>query len=509
MSNDPIALELNHARQNRLQAVKAGAIPTTSEFFTGFPFVHANPERDFQLWTADGIDSEIQDVSGDGQLDRAAERAARRFTLPNLLKLSALAEKMALGEIAQRVLWYRCSLCDLEARHRLVAMAMAMAARDTANAPYTLAVSLGLAGGARNGADALAAGEKRRIGIEKMHQRLVQVSNAEEDEWVQRALEDRAEIEPSDDLEYDEPAMQAGLQKLVDIGRAKAEGVVVVPTLNLATMSKHRREIALPWQGIAGTRLPLVKIPNLVEARRQLMQRGEHLRSAIDVLLRDTMSSQHVRIRPTILLGPSGAGKSALATAFGEAMGVPTKLIDLGGVADSSVGGTSSQWASARENSVVQFIREKRVANPLFIFDEVDKASADRRNGSVFDALLVLLERDQARTFHDPALEVSCDLSCVNYVLTANIISDVPTPLRDRCRIIKVSEPQWEHIAPIVERMIVDIAKQRELDRRWFDPLAQDEMSLIHHAWQSGSLRQLQRIVETILDGRDSIIGRC
>ena len=138
-----------------------------------------------------------------------------------------------------------------------------------------------------------------------------------------------------------------------------------------------------------------------------------------------------------------------------------------------------------------------------------DVVQASRNNGSAFDALLPLLERDQARRFVDPALEVECDLSMCSFLLTANDIDLVPAPLKDRCRVLRVPAPEWKHIGPIIDRIIGDIAEERGVGRQWFQPLAQDEMEIIKQAWTSGSLRHLRRIVETLLDGRDSIMGRC
>ena len=70
-------------------------------------------------------------------------------------------------------------------------------------------------------------------------------------------------------------------------------------------------------------------------------------------------------------------------------------------------------------------------------------------------------------------------------------------------------EPTWEHLG-VLSRQIVDrIAKERGVDSRWFAPLAEDELDLVRQAWPGGSLRQLTRIITTIVDGRDRLIGRC
>ena len=332
---------------------------------------------------------------------------------------------------------------------------------------------------------------------------IVEIADDEDESVLQAVLDDRAEIDPDADRD------DTSIAELVSaIQRAQRKMLIVVPALPSAGET-HKGEIFKAWAGIAGTALPLVRRPDLVEARRKLEARGQHTAAAVDTMLRDLAASDVVRFRPTLLIGSPGAGKSALALALATTVGVPSRLISLAGASDSAVGGTSAQWHSAREAPVLQLIRQAKVANPLIVFDEVDKAGTSSHNGNALDAIGIMLERDQAKSFVDPALEVPCDLSMVSFVLTANDISLVPAHVRDRCRIVRVPEPQWRHIAPIVQRIIADIAAERELRPEWFDPLAQDEMQLIKKTWQSGSLRQLRRVVETILDGRDLITGRC
>jgi ATP-dependent Lon protease len=120
-----------------------------------------------------------------------------------------------------------------------------------------------------------------------------------------------------------------------------------------------------------------------------------------------------------------------------------------------------------------------------------------------------MLEVDQARRYRDLALEVEVDLSAVSHFATANSLDGVPPPLRDRMRVLTMPTPGWQHIGVLTRQIVDRLAKERGIDPRWFQPLAEDELDLIRASWPGGSIRQLSRIVTTIIDGRDQILGRC
>ncbi len=287
----------------------------------------------------------------------------------------------------------------------------------------------------------------------------------------------------------------------------RGEGLVVVPRLPEGGTS-WRREVAKSWTGKAGVELPLVKRGDVAGHARALKARWPHAATIIDTIVKDLATREAIRIRPTLLVGKPGSGKSSLAMAIAKQLGLPMDLVPLAGVADGSIMGTSAQYTSARVNTVLQVVNRSGIANPMMIWDEVEKASPSRHNGSPLDALLAMLEPDQARTYRDPALEVPCDLSMVSHLATANDLDQVPAPLRDRMRVLVMPEPTWQHLPVLVRAIVEDLAKERGLDPRWFEPLAEDEMHVVRRAWPGGSVRQLQRIVQVMVDGRDMIWGR-
>jgi ATP-dependent Lon protease len=286
----------------------------------------------------------------------------------------------------------------------------------------------------------------------------------------------------------------------------------VLPALAKATAIKVKgkgKDDGHRMESIVGISLPLVTRRDVAGHRAALVARFPHLVDAIDVILADLAPREVVRLRPAILVGGPGAGKSALARYICKQLGLPYIVYNGGGAADASLAGTPAQWNSARPSVPMQLVRDTLIANPVVIVDEVDKASASRNNGSMFDALLAFLDRGNAAEIRDPALEVTVDLSHVNWILTANSLEEIPAPLRDRCRIVKVPNPGWQHVGDLARSIISDIAKDRDLHENWIAPLDGDELDVVRKAWAGGSIRKLRRVIEVLVDGREQIMARC
>ncbi|MER0215996.1 MAG: endopeptidase La [Nitrosomonas sp.] len=253
----------------------------------------------------------------------------------------------------------------------------------------------------------------------------------------------------------------------------------------------------LPWRLPEETPIDLNSARQILEADHFGLER---IKQRIIEFLAVQKLKPHGRAPILCFVGPPGVGKTSLGQSIARALQRLFVRVSLGGVHDEAeMRGHRRTYVGAMPGNIVQGLRKAGARNCVMMLDEIDKMSASMQ-GDPSAALLEILDPEQNSTFRDNYLGVPFDLSRVIFIATANVIDNVPPPVRDRMEIIDLPGYTQEEKLQIALRYLV----QRQSEA---NGLREEQCTLTPEALQSivanytreAGVRQFEREIGRVM----------
>lgn len=256
--------------------------------------------------------------------------------------------------------------------------------------------------------------------------------------------------------------------------------------------------LALPWNTSTIDETDIAKIRNKLDSDHYGMK--EVKERIIEAIAVKQLCKEKNNQMILCLAGPPGVGKTSIAKSIAEALGKSYARVALGGVHDESeIRGHRRTYLGAMQGRIMHAMTQAKTNNPLILLDEIDKLGNDFR-GDPTSALLEVLDREQNFSFYDHYIDMPFDLSQVLFVTTANNLSSIPAPLRDRMDIIELSSYTSEEKLNIAKKhLIKKQLKKNGLTSKNFKITDSALVDLIENYTREAGVRTLERYIAKLM----------
>lgn len=211
--------------------------------------------------------------------------------------------------------------------------------------------------------------------------------------------------------------------------------------------------LELPWNKFNNKQISLDKVEKILDRDHYGLEKVKEriLEYMAVIKLRNDLKAPIL-----CLYGPPGVGKTSIGKSVAEAVGREYSRISLGGMHDESeIRGHRKTYIGAMPGRFLKSLSKLKYGNPLILLDEIDKVGKDYK-GDPSSALLEALDPEQNNSFHDNFIDYPYDLSKVLFIATANDLSTIPDPLKDRMEIIEIPGYSLHEKREIALRHLID-----------------------------------------------------
>lgn len=255
--------------------------------------------------------------------------------------------------------------------------------------------------------------------------------------------------------------------------------------------------LALPWNKYTKDNLDIKKAQRVLDKEHYGL---DEVKKRIIELLAVRKLAPDIKGQIICLYGPPGVGKTSIAKSLAKAMNRQYARISLGGVRDEAeIRGHRKTYIGAMPGNIIDALKRTKSANPLILLDEVDKLSSDYK-GDPSSALLEALDPEQNNAFRDHYIDIPFDLSKVLFVTTANDISTIPAPLRDRMEIIELYSYTFNEKFNIVKKHLIPKQLKEHGLKASQLKIRDDAISLIIEGYtREAGVRSAERVVAKVM----------
>lgn len=312
---------------------------------------------------------------------------------------------------------------------------------------------------------------------------------AEGDEFKNELEELEERIRQKQVPDHARERLQRELKKLKMMSPMSAEASVVRSYLDVI--------LALPWDEKSEDNLDVQNATEILDEDHYGLEKPK---DRILEYLAVLSLKRNLRGPILCLVGPPGVGKTSLARSIARSLDRRFVRVSLGGVRDEAeIRGHRRTYIGALPGKIIHNLSKTETNNPVMLLDEIDKMTSDFR-GDPSSALLEVLDPEQNGSFNDHYLDLDYDLSDILFVCTANDLSQIPAPLRDRMEVIELSgytefeklEISRQHLVP---RQIIENGLE-DYDIRFTDDALK---TLINSYTREAGVRNLEREVGGVL----------
>ena len=253
----------------------------------------------------------------------------------------------------------------------------------------------------------------------------------------------------------------------------------------------------LPWNKSSKDKIVIPKVQKALDKTHYGLDK---VKKRIIEQLAVRVLSEKQKGQIICLAGPPGVGKTSIAQSIAKAIGRKSERIALGGVRDEAeIRGHRKTYIGSMPGRIINALQHAGTNNPVLILDEIDKLAADYK-GDPTSALLEVLDIEQNNKFVDHYIELPFDLSNVMFITTANDISAIPAPLRDRMEIIEISSYTREEKFHIAKKHLIP----KQLDECGFTSkelkFTQKAIyALIDFYTREAGVRTLERLIASVM----------